>query len=317
MCKRFFLFAAYVHLFFLSSCSKGGEDFQENFSKIKASDRKVLDHFFTILIKQNEFGYTLFGIKPVSIASYFAPNEDNINNLSAHSILLEKGWNVWQKYAHLFPSKNFQLGRYEAKLKDSTICNIFILNKIDIRKSLEDNQGVFSLLDEYHNNEAEKWLQNAFTGAKLSQTALGTLLGYGTKNSQMFERRTETSLFYLNHPNIFAIDREKMSEESQEICFLHGKPAANDDLSILEPSKGFSTLVEEFNYINSQMNNFELEGTALGITSFGVPGFVCFAANQEETQELAQSYQATLRAMIKRYENHPFLETTLEQWTKG
>ncbi len=305
---------SFVLLIFFSSCSRGKEDFRTQASEIETPDRVVLDNFFSILIKQNEFGYNLFGNKPVSILSYPVAKQDEINNLTLHPALLDEGWAVWQKYSSLFPSKNFTLFMFESTIRGMVIHHIGIINQEAVRTALKTNQEIFSSIG---NNLSLDILQ-IFQGSNpCSLLGLGILYGYGYNNPKLFERRENIALFYLSHPQMFAADRDKMTEESLNICFMLGELAESSDSFILEPSENFHTLVEEFNFINSNTETFELDGAALGITPFSGIRFVCFENETEENNRLRESYEATLNTMIRRYANNSFLEVTLDQWVNG
>ena len=304
-------------LVFLTSCTREKDNWHENLKNIPEADKKALSDFFAILIKQNEFGFTIFGNKPVSVISYVEPDVNKVlelDNLDVHPILIEKGWKIWQKYIQLFPCNNFLFGKYHSQIYGKIISNIFLINKREIAALLKGNTKIhFSEQENTFSNHSIELLTDFLSKEKMNQVTLGIVLGYGCINSKAFNRRTEISFFYSNNPDILENDRKKLTNESLEMCFLHNIECSKTGPQInLEPSKGFDSIADEFNYLNCHLQLFELEGTALGITSFGTPAFVALN-NEPETEKLLENYQITLNKMTNTYKNKLFLEATLEQ----
>lgn len=75
---------------------------------IPAEDRKTLEQFFQFLFLDNEFSYTLFGEKPITVTIITA--QPRLECAIEH-LISEKGWEVWTRYQHLFPSSRFIVKR--------------------------------------------------------------------------------------------------------------------------------------------------------------------------------------------------------------
>lgn len=93
--------------------------------KIPQKDQEKLEVFFKTLIINNNFGYTLFGEKPIVFETF--STSFALDNIS--SPLLSEGWKTWEKYQHLFPSHQFFLENI--KYDDCSIekqCDIILYN---------------------------------------------------------------------------------------------------------------------------------------------------------------------------------------------
>lgn len=207
----------------------------QNIDKIPLEDRERLERLFDYLIQNSSIGYTLCGEKPVSIENTFLlgkiPPEHFIvtfNECHAYGILC-RGGDAWDRYSHLFSSKNFVL-RY---ISDE---NMFALINIKAtRKVIEENLDLFQ---KYTNSKqtAQEFLNEVcFPKDKeylgyYNESLLGILLGYGRNNAVAFfnkgfiqkleEFSTENYVLGVSrfiHPGFVIINNGTNEEENKKV----------------------------------------------------------------------------------------------------
>lgn len=95
------------------------EKLRETLAQIPADERKELESFFRGMISRGDFSAVLLDEKPSSlhgICWWFIHSSKG----GTPSLLMYRGWEIWKRYEHLFPMKNFsfvdngyQKGGYE------------------------------------------------------------------------------------------------------------------------------------------------------------------------------------------------------------
>jgi hypothetical protein len=267
---------------------------------LSRDDRDALECFFYHL-SHSGCSYVLFGNKPMSISSFLEiePNfsqSDPVNNLRdlssrlcLQNLKIYRGWEVWKKCKHLFPSSNFVL----LENRDAEGVTIVIINKHNFLKKVKENIDIFKevlgahvtpniILDSCFksNNIFKEALKN-------NEALLGILLGFGRYNAQLFARRTE-------------IERES---NPRKIL-----------LTKKTPSSAFSTIEEEYRYINETLTGFNQIGTPdLNPILMPMPGFAADHSHPE-TQQLKAEYRKQYKRIINKCKNGDFLETILKQF---
>lgn len=219
---------------------------------IPEKDQKILSSFFHVLIEEFEWGYTLFGSKPIS-------NTDGETEAE-----LNTGWKVWEKHKDKFPSNNFIIRRNN----DEGIC---IINKNLVKEKVKQHIGRFketlgdSITPKAIIKEFEK------NTSSFNDTALnGILYGYGEKNSVYFKRLFEISDINPAGTTISDMYVANMSKT---------------------PSEGFNSIEEELNHLIKELyaNNFEnIEEETIPIPIFCAiesdPETIALKANYKQQQ---------------------------------
>ncbi len=167
--------------------------------RIPIDDRWAIESFFKILLLQEDGAYVLFGDKPATYTAYLDSSNKEIfsffrrkNNLVNKQ--LREGWKVWEKYAHLFPSRRFIL---KGKRTDCRRVEIVLIDKEKFKRKFEENRGDFHqvlgnektgsyLLKSYENDDLP-----LFRHLKEHDALLGILLGYGERNAWLFYFRNQ------------------------------------------------------------------------------------------------------------------------------
>lgn len=207
----------YIILIFLSSFHlDAGEKneaslrvIEEKLSSITPYDRNEIKLLFRDLFFNQGFAYSLFGDKPLSFSetSLFKPTSDQLVNLLSidgycqtmltpccePSSILEKRWAIWNKHKDLFCFNNYILF---IKLIDRKL-SIVIINRSQFRKIFDKNIDLFRKNVD-RKITYEKLLSEFEFGDKSileilhhNEGLLGILLGFGTYNAMLFQKREE------------------------------------------------------------------------------------------------------------------------------
>ena len=243
---------------FLCGCHSKKDPFLEFKQQIATEDLEVLEDFFEYLLRYTPFGFTLLGNKPVSYECYLTPRtSEELKGQRLRYGLLAEGWEVFQKYSHLFPKEHFLL----AKEYNHPISCITLANKQEVEKVINKHLNLFR--EFYGENFSYSQYVDKLSFVFLEEQVLaGILLGFGARNAWAFHRR------------------EEMRSLSPDLV----------------PSKGFSSLEEELIYIKDHKTRFILENIADEFAMFEIPAFMALDDN-EEVKELADSYTKTLSVL--------------------
>lgn len=276
----------------------------QKLKNIPQDDRQYLDHFFRF--EFSSLGYSLFGNKPVAVLGYCDPLAEikTIDDMfdrvfcTFDPINLGKyrGWEVWKKYQHLFPMKNYAFIESKNFVENNYKAVIFINKKTflkTVRKYLNDFKEVLgnSVTPERLLEETLKSKDVFGDVFKHHQGLIGTVLGYGKHNAWLFHRR------------------EEISSLSGEISPLLKKS------SILVKRRSKPLLQEELDSLNQKLQGFDDRGVLdFNPLFMSMPGFAA-DPNADETKQLKKEYEQQYRQIIHRYQKSNFLEITIKQMT--
>lgn len=267
--------------------------------EIPVCDRSAIDTFFRIFLLKNAGAYVLFGDKPAAFDAYFIASAEEIISSGERTVWenmqLRKGWEVWEKYKHLFPSKRFLL---QSRLTDDDRVEIVLLHKQRVIHIIEENLTDFQRvlgIDIAASDVLERYEQRNlpfFDVLNRHHALLGIVLGFGKRNSWLFQ----------NRERIWKGSRR----QSKNAPPFHLK-------SIQTPSQGFSTLEEEHQYYADTLTGAFAEGNMRKFYKFlYFPGFVVDPASAE-THALQKKYTEEHTQIHKAYSHGNFLEVTLTQ----
>lgn len=302
-----FFFTTLLFVFFIS-CERTRET-------LPSEDRRVLNEFFELLIKDHNFAYTLFGTKPISIAGY-----NGMNPTSFETLILERGWASWCKYKHFFPSRYFELRQVDLG-RQNGICykEIVLINKQATLNIIRKNIRIFRdyLENDWSSESIMKTIledDNLFKKLTDRSDIFGILLGYGNLNASNFEKRIDLSL-HINEETSppFYENLEGLDALGQLFVKGYGK-------SKLDPNSKLSldlpTSKEELHKVIKALGFFELDQSDYLLDNIQP---IVFAAdmNDEETKWLKQNYSETRNKIIDAYSNQSIFEVTMNQWMKN
>ncbi len=282
---------------------------------IPEKDYQQLDAFFQVLIR-DDFAYTLFGRKPISVFDYTSKPILFTLYHPKTFLILERGWETWQRYCAYFPSNQFVLKKFITD--DDFVREIFLIHKSHTLQAIENHLATFqSILGcsidpkqflERLCDPNEDIIETLQGHANL----LGILFGYGEVNAMNFERETDICE-YLSEKMTppFSSYQEIKALSPDSLMFVNASDRKMNLPKPCLPSPQYSSLAEELNDICSQRTIFELNDQILSkITG------PAFASRKEdlETETLRKHYRTTMKRLRKVYREKPFLEVTLTQW---
>lgn len=253
-------------------------------------DHASLDALFRRLLLKDHFAYALFGDKAIAISGYFSYNNHNFSlghlavSLNKSNIKIRNGCNIWKKYNHLFQLKSHLL-LIEEELEDNVW--IVIINKRNFLKTFNQYSSLFRrVLGK--NITGEALLKQIEIKGILKKEALndneellGLLLGFGKKNSYLYQRHEEI--------------RNVQNQVSISLLKKTSKQSFEDELEDIE----------------ARLLLFDDPVR----TSFCFMNYPYFRAdrNDPETQELLEKYICQRKKITKLYRKGKFLETTLQK----
>lgn len=267
----------------------GTQNVQETLNAIPNCEKEALEKLFHSLFNGEHFSYTLFGDKPMSLTSYSTSVFNTDDFLSLSELKFRKRWRIWKKYEHLFSMTRYFL--VEGPSDKHGRRDIYFINKKYFIEKVNEHLDLFQealgenitgalLLNKIENNQ--KYLSFFDDHPML----LGILLGYGEHNARLYAKRDKLSPFVYR-------------EEIPKI-----------PIKIPNPSKGFSSLQEEFNSYFSVL-------TLFGDTKYFplIIHSVHFVAdhNHPETRVLQKKYKKMRGEISAIYAKGNFLEITLSK----
>jgi hypothetical protein len=293
-------FLFFFFIFFLYSLLRhqNSPSISEKISQIPLSDRLMIEAFFRILLFDDLGAYVLFGDKPLCWSGYYQSlDKDDIirffesNHSVRHSCFLKSGWKIWQKYAHLFPSKKFILNECIELTKKLHWTNIYLIDKEKVCSMIFSHREDFEKVLGEKNFDPNQFLRTYLKSnqplhllLKEHEGLFGTLLGYGRNNSWLFHARSRT--FYNPYRFTLCINPK--------------------------PSPEFGSLSEERDFYDKCMNSFCVGNNAVQLLA--IPYFLADLDSQE-TKNLYKNYIAQKKLIHSIYKNGNFLEITLKQFT--
>jgi hypothetical protein len=266
-------------------------------SQLSPSERLDLTELFKIFINEDQFGYTLFGDKPVSLSGKWKiiPYEFWLSG-SIDAGPFWRKWAVWKEIQHQFSINHF-LFIEEPALHlnlDGNVTFIFLINKQaflkTVNKYLKSFQEILGsdltaqiLLTKI---EVENKLLSSINH---NEMLLGILLGYGLHNSRLFERRRKINKL---------ISGEDMSVFPELLLLL------SPNLSLFE---------EEENLLSYQLQPF----SDLGPWNIEPVRFAADLSHRE-TQLLKKKYARSSKELLLHFsQKKDFLEIVLTKLTSN
>jgi hypothetical protein len=287
------LIIIFLMLFAFSFFSNASDraDIKKILNEIPINDQESLEYFFRQMIAYQNFGYVIFGKKPMAWVQLHMKiiRLDEGKSIFKYNRFLH-GYNTWLKYQHLFHMENYIFRSYLHEFDFSTHMIIF-LNRGKTLEVIKNNLSFFK--DKLGRSiTPEKILSDLETKDNIIETVfrgnhdlLGIILGFGIHNSIQFQKR-----YYLFRNKHLSIPYDYRTMKNiwefnarilDEIYFnLTGIPHENKKLFFID-----------------------------------LPYFAQDSQNPESTQIL-QNYFADQKLISETYSQGKFLEITLEALTK-
>lgn len=276
--------------------------------QIPDSEQRDLERFFQFLITRETLGYTLFGDKPISCATYLSLENSDGTNTTKY-LILEKGWQAWLRNRSLISEKHFALKRKSSE----KILSIYLINKKKTLEMISENLDEFRFLGSMDPQEILEKICSEETQNNPIKTVslLGIFFGYGKKNSQSFEcEANHMQALSSKMAPPFSSDKiaSKLIPEARALV----RPLAKRR-KFGAPRSGLTQNdINEFNHLAHRRKTFVLKEEFFFLPQFASPSFVCW--DEEEAEQLKASFNKTQFRMKETYQTGSFLEKTLQQW---
>lgn len=307
---------------------------------ISISDRKdyeVLDQFFKMNVLEEEYGYVLEGIKPISVRNYMPierihayKDPDLSKKEFAKTLLVGKVINIWKKICS--EQKKFALKAVPLDKTNITGWEVQFVNLAKLKEVIEENIALFryilgpmiqanALADQlaYSDESFDSILHN-------DVVLIGLVLGFGTQNSVIGGRaetiscRTISKDYAPFQPKsqLMLSQKEHSMNVFRPQCyggyyleFAGGDDSHfQDDFQRLQPSTGFSTIEDEVIAIDA-MNDDSYPDQLMQKPAFVFNAYRGGPSNKPFFNRLLQT-QKRIQALLKRSD---FLEIVLEKIT--
>ena len=297
----------------------------QSLKKISQEDRDTLRTFFyNWMMIEGTAGYTLFGNKPISVIGYL--NESPAVLLGVGSSVMSKntakGYEIWEKYSHLFPSKKYAMIRVKAA---SWVSHIFLVSKQSCYKVVNNNIDCFKQFADDEIPVHEQVIQHlllATTWPSFTQSQIGLLFGFGRKNALAFDRSDEIrkkawakaiDLPSRDNRNINAIRKK-------EVQWLPRIAQPNMHLDqLIQPSSGFESLGEEYDTLRGSKASHKKYSPNWVAERILLPQFVPTSGEElegSETDQLVKGYRETRKKLMKLAKSKHFLRDLLVEWIR-
>jgi len=261
---KFFLFLLFACTSFLANAS---------IKEIPKSEFKKIKYLYTYLLTEHDFSYVVFGSKPMALADIclWLPDVPVYRRMHAEERLFKtkSALKAWYAYKQEFAFNEFILLDKEEDLFD---CLVFVLiHKKNMLALLHKHQSIFkeklgsSFEPEFFLKKIESRELSLAQAIHGNLGLLGIMLGYGVKNSMLYQERYEI------------------------------RKAINDRKGLLATG---NELEMRLKAINEKFNNFSEYEEFASI----MPLHFCAVLEDEETKELKKQYtkdREAIQAIMK------------------
>jgi hypothetical protein len=291
---------------------------QQKVQSIPEHDRIILQDFFQSLYADGDFAFTLFGNKPIAMSDH----RIELTFLEASptarkkAIIQIRGWAIWKKYRHLFPTTQFfMFGNKD----QNTSFSIRLVAKKQCLKSIQGHLALFQEIfgpkktEDIFDEIIHQWIvHNVFDNPTFPEhyfQCLGILLGYGKSNAEAFEKRSMNYDILALAP----IDLIKQEADEQLTRHIHLNinnihlPDKTYDVQVSELIKKIHILKENYGYTQA---TYECNPLFM----IRVPGFMSLK-NNPETEVIKTSYDSLRKELVDIFYSDKFLEIILSKLT--
>jgi hypothetical protein len=291
---------------------------REKMNSIDPVDLPYMEDLFRHLFVEESFAFTLFGSKPMSIGGVFGGiscDERGSKIMQTLKVIEFLGWETWQKYAHLFPSKNFYFDA--PNFKDNPDCGGYrIVNKKSCEDIIKNHLSTFqecigkekTIQDILENICSPSFFITCENKKKMT-TCFGLLFGYGEKNSQACERRNVLLIQALYQAPYHLEGLNERMKNRQE--YFHVGLQPKESIEGLEQPFSIQSVIEGLNELQRTYRPIALveENYLCPIGDVRCAGM----SEDPETKALQEQYQNIRQKLVDIYNAENFLELVLTQ----
>lgn len=321
--KKILLFLISVFCFACGESEEKKNDVSYALSQINEEDKKVLEELFRSLFIQGPFSYTLLDKKPMGTIDYsfnFAFNVTPSKFHTRNALIAYKGMKVWEKYKHLFPSKNFYFFVYSHQQANDYVFGFTLLSKPKVLEIIKKNISFFKDFANHSSETPEQVLEmlcaNKFykfdteKDEKYHKT-LGLLLGYSKESVEAFCRIQVLSqiLTGLPYDTSLLVNRERYLDIIKNTKKLDKELLNNSPHGNINKSA-----IEEFDYLLNHMKFVKTTSDPNPLFPIIYPGYMSLE-NDQDTEKMKVSYDEIKQKLVDIYSSENFLEVVLSLLT--
>ncbi|MGL5626069.1 MAG: hypothetical protein ACRDDW_00955 [Candidatus Rhabdochlamydia sp.] len=285
---------------------------------IPPKEREILEKFFRRLFYQADFSYTLFGLKPMGSIDYnlhFLSSPHFYKNPEHHLYLMaldEKGWNVWERYQHLFPMEKYAF----IKVEKNSSFGFLLVNKEKSYAVIEKNLQLYQ--DFTEKKVCPRTLLHMLCQGHLTYSssivpysllyykALGLLYGYGEENVQAFIKNNQLSQDLLLQ-DLKNLPLDLKTLPSELVRYL-----GRQDISKISTKSQPEVASLVFELKKLLRENHFIQGIKKDHSFLPIKRSAFFGSEEcPQTQALIKSWDEAASSIVKIYESESFLETIL------
>lgn len=280
-----------------------------------SEDRQDLESLFKHLMADGDFGYTLFGDKPLACSDFYVDlelgflfNQEVLNTFAN----LHKGWLVWQKYKSFFPSKTFVLLDYVAA--EYSIIGFVLYHKPKVETIYNAHQllmnEVFGGPDRINSFlvfPTSEW--ELEVDRPLYYQALGLLLGYDEASVKRFKDKYDLINAFISAP--FAIDG--LNPKNKE-AIISGLDDKKFNSFISHNIREFIVLdkIKQLNDLSNNLKSIRLTQREEALSPIKIPKYMG-SVQDEEVKSKQKSYDKIRDKLVEIYFSEQFLEIILSR----
>jgi len=212
--------------------------------EVSRKDDREIKLLFDRLIFAHDFGYTIFGSKPMSLADMCLEVPSNLTlygRVRAKARLAPsiRRLNAWYRNKHHFVFRDFIFLDEE---KDLINCLVLILiNKKNMLRILHEYESIFkeelgdTFTPEFFLEKLEKREVSFAEATHKSQKLLGIMLGYGVRNATLFQDRFDLQKEIHTHKKLNLPEDEELTAKLNAIELQVGCFSELDADAIVHP----------------------------------------------------------------------------------
>jgi hypothetical protein len=282
-------------------------------TSMPVEDRQGLESLFRYLMADGDFGYTLFGDKPVAFSDFYIDlelgfffDESTLNSFA----VIHKGWLLWQKYKSYFPSHSFILIDYVNP--DYTVIGFALYHKQKIEVLYDKYQPLMSIVFG-HADHIPTFLNppmleplKAKCNKNLYHQAQGLLLGYDEKNTERFRDKFAFTDALMSGP--FDLDGLNAKSTKNILSNLREQTAIPSDPNCKEFRVG--DMICQLNYLSDRLKPMRLSLREETLSPIKIPKYMAFEG-EHEILTRQKAYDTIRDHLIEIYFAENFLEIIL------
>lgn len=271
--------------------------------ELSPEEKNDLETFCQYLIKNTEFGYTLFGTKPVTLLSPEC-SEKIVYNKSRS--IYEKGLPILKRICSAAKIK-----KYILLCKDNGRIELDVVNKDLFVKTVVENRDLFDQLG-HQTSDPEQLLIRLLEDGNFSKNVchdnevlLGICLGYGKQNCLLAGRRSQLGMYFSQQGNppwnysktILSDDERIFLKLDPPHFFTNLSPKHQKAPKKVELSPGVTSFENDLKYLQTRLSR-STSAILEDISSVQIPVFWC-DQHSNETIELLEKYKQQQKILRK------------------